>query len=77
MKTICKPLFNNFYLKKATKTTLFEKFALCFITKKTHKDNIENVVTITKNFNGKIYIIDQYLIPPSGFNCRSNIQCIK
>lgn len=69
-----KPFFSQEVLKRATKLTWFEKVALKFIKPTYVKDDFECTVTVFKTFRGKLYLINQYSIPPQGFNCRCTIQ---
>jgi hypothetical protein len=69
-KEICKPFFSQKVLKRATTLTWFEKFCLFFIKSTVTIDKVEMIKTVWKSFRGKVYIIDQSIMPPEGFNCR-------
>jgi len=76
MKRICLQIDNDdtfftaFNLKKATKLNKFEEICLFFIKSHFQIDEIEGHVLKYKIFRKKIYIIDHWLNPPNGFNCR-------
>ena len=77
-RSFCKPItgghfFSAFDLKKATKTTLFERFLLWFVKPKYEVDHLENHTLKYKVLNGKIYILAHWINPPKQWNCRHQI----
>lgn len=59
-------------LKKATKITLLEKFALLFCKKKISTDKPEFTILVYKLFRGKLYVLEHYYNPPMHPICRCN-----
>lgn len=65
-----KEWISSFDLTKATHITPFEKFCLWFINRKYQVDEQEGSTLVYKIFRGKVYILDEWINPPKGYNCR-------
>lgn len=67
------PFFSISDLKKATTTSLFERFCLWFIDEQNTVNEEEGHTMIYKMFKGKMYIIHHWINPPRYYNCRCQV----
>ena len=58
-------------LRKATKTTFIERILLFFVKAKFSKD-FETTLKY-KVLRGRIFILDEWINPPKGYNCRHTL----
>lgn len=74
----CKPQYTAYesFVKNVTPTTFFERIALYFVKSTKEADRTTNVVTASKKFRGKTFVVDQFQGFGGGWSCRHEINYI-